>query len=198
MTQKLAVPLAIDAPSAEGPVKVVIQGTGAGRPHGRSNRRRSTVELKAVRPKPTRRALSSARSTGASSTSGWLRGIAEGTGLPPDAKPALVLTLHGAGVEAIGQARAYKPKDWAYIVAATNRRPYGFDWEDWGRLDALEVLAEAARLFATDPARTYLTGHSMGGHGAWQVGATVPGPLGGHRAERRLAQLHVLRRGRGL
>jgi dienelactone hydrolase len=94
----------------------------------------------------------------------------------PGAKPGLVLTLHGAGVEGIGQARAYKPKDWATIVAATNRRPYGFDWEDWGRIDALEVLGEATRLFGTDPARTYLTGHSMGGHGAWQIGATVPGP----------------------
>jgi len=91
-------------------------------------------------------------------------------------RPALVLTLHGASVEAIGQARAYNPKDWAWIIAATNRRPYGFDWEDWGRLDALEVLAEATRLFAPDPARIYLTGHSMGGHGTWQVGATVPGP----------------------
>ncbi len=94
----------------------------------------------------------------------------------PGGKPALVLTLHGASVEAIGQARAYQPKDWAYVVAATNRRPYGFDWEDWGRLDALEVLAEASRLFGTDPSRTYLTGHSMGGHGTWHVGATVPGP----------------------
>ncbi|HEM46824.1 MAG TPA: alpha/beta hydrolase, partial [Alphaproteobacteria bacterium] len=90
-------------------------------------------------------------------------------------RPALILTLHGAGVEAIGQARAYAPKDWAHIVAATNRRPYGFDWEDWGRLDALEVLGEATRLFGADPLRTYLTGHSMGGHGAWQVGVTVPG-----------------------
>jgi pimeloyl-ACP methyl ester carboxylesterase len=91
-------------------------------------------------------------------------------------KPALVLSLHGAGVEAIGQARAYKPKDWTYTVAATNRRPYGFDWEDWGRLDAMEVLAEARRVFDTDPARTYLTGHSMGGHGTWQVGVTLPDP----------------------
>src|SRR5205823_5794816 len=46
---------------------------------------------------------------------------------------ALFLTLHGAGVEAIGQADAYSPKSWGNIVAATNRRPYGFDWEDWGR-----------------------------------------------------------------
>jgi pimeloyl-ACP methyl ester carboxylesterase len=88
--------------------------------------------------------------------------------------PALVLTLHGASVEAIGQADAYGGKSWAHIVAPTNRRPYGFDWEDWGRLDALEVLDKAQKSLQTDPRRTYLTGHSMGGHGAWHVGATFP------------------------
>src|SRR5205085_786686 len=29
--------------------------------------------------------------------------------------PALVLTLHGAGVEALGQADAYAPKDWCHL-----------------------------------------------------------------------------------
>jgi poly(3-hydroxybutyrate) depolymerase len=88
--------------------------------------------------------------------------------------PALVLSLHGASVEAIGQADAYSPKSWAHLVAPTNRRPYGFDWEDWGRLDALEVLRHARRSLGTDPARTYLTGHSMGGHGTWHLGVTYP------------------------
>lgn len=88
--------------------------------------------------------------------------------------PALILTLHGAGVEAIGQADAYASKTWAHLVAPTNRRPYGFDWEDWGRLDALEVLHHARKRFQTDPQRTYLTGHSMGGHGTWHLGATFP------------------------
>ncbi len=90
------------------------------------------------------------------------------------ARPALVLSLHGAGVEARGQAAAYASKTWAHIVAATNRRPFGFDWEDWGRLDALEVLSHAGETLATDPQRTYLTGHSMGGHGVWQLGALLP------------------------
>jgi hypothetical protein len=88
--------------------------------------------------------------------------------------PALVLTLHGAGVEGIGQVDAYSPKSWAHLVAPTNRRPYGFDWEEWGRLDALEVLNITQKEFRTDPQRTYLTGHSMGGHGTWQVGVTYP------------------------
>ncbi|MBU6400161.1 MAG: prolyl oligopeptidase family serine peptidase [Verrucomicrobia bacterium] len=92
----------------------------------------------------------------------------------PTAPPALFLSLHGASVEAIGQADAYSPKAWGHIVCPTNRRPYGFDWEDWGRLDALEVLDLAQEELHTDPQRVYLTGHSMGGHGAWQLGALFP------------------------
>ena len=87
---------------------------------------------------------------------------------------ALVLSVHGASVEATNQTRAYKQKDWAHIVAPTNRRPFGFNWEEWGRLDALEVLHEARKTFHTDTAQTYLTGHSMGGHGTWFLGATYP------------------------
>ncbi len=87
---------------------------------------------------------------------------------------ALFLSVHGAGVESRNQARAYKPKDWGDLVAATNRRPYGYNWEDWGRIDALEVLEEAKKLFNPDPSRIYLTGHSMGGHGTWHLGVTYP------------------------
>ena len=95
--------------------------------------------------------------------------------LPPkdyDAKRdyALILTLHGAGVRARGQVNSYRPKDWAYVVAPTNRRRYGFDWQDWGRLDALEVLELVKKSFPIDTNRVYLVGHSMGGHGAWHVG----------------------------
>ncbi len=89
-------------------------------------------------------------------------------------RAALFLTLHGASVEALGQADAYASKSWGCIVAPTNRRPYGFDWEDWGRLDALEVLGQARARLDTDPQRTYLTGHSMGGHGTWHLGLTYP------------------------
>lgn len=94
----------------------------------------------------------------------------------PAPKPgsALFLSVHGAGVEAIGQARAYQSKDWGTLVAATNRRPRGFNWEDWGRLDALEVLEIAKEKFKPDSQKIYLTGHSMGGHGTWFLGATYP------------------------
>ncbi|MBD2752691.1 carboxylesterase family protein [Spirosoma validum] len=94
---------------------------------------------------------------------------------PDGQAPALFLSVHGAGVEASGQARAYQPKDWGVLVAPTNRRPRGFNWEDWGRLDALEVFDIAKKRYKPDPRRIYLTGHSMGGHGTWYLGATFPG-----------------------
>jgi poly(3-hydroxybutyrate) depolymerase len=89
-------------------------------------------------------------------------------------RPALFLSLHGAGVEAINQAKSYSSKNWGYIVAPTNRRPYGYNWENWGRLDALEVLAIAEKKFNIDNDRVYLTGHSMGGHGTWHLGINYP------------------------
>ncbi|NNG08797.1 MAG: alpha/beta hydrolase, partial [Arenibacter sp.] len=87
---------------------------------------------------------------------------------------ALFLSVHGASVEAVNQANAYKQKDWGNLVAPTNRRPFGFAWEDWGRLDALEVLSEGKRIYKPNDKKIYLTGHSMGGHGTWYLGATYP------------------------
>ncbi len=87
---------------------------------------------------------------------------------------ALFLSVHGASVEAVNQANAYKQKDWGNIIAPTNRRPFGFAWEDWGRLDALEVLEDSKNIYNPDPKHIYLTGHSMGGHGTWYLGATYP------------------------
>lgn len=97
-----------------------------------------------------------------------------GPGAEDGPRPGLILALHGAGVEGAGMRNQYSPKEWAYVVAPTNRRAFGFDWEDWGRLDAMEVLAHAKARYDTDPQRTWLTGHSMGGHGTWQIGAHFP------------------------
>ncbi|NBX32512.1 MAG: alpha/beta hydrolase, partial [Planctomycetes bacterium] len=92
-----------------------------------------------------------------------------------DAKPGILFSVHGAGVEATGQAAAYAPKKEAHIVCPTNRRPFGFDWEDWGRIDFTEAVAHARATLVNDPRRSWLTGHSMGGHGTWQLGAHFPG-----------------------
>ncbi|TNE50307.1 MAG: hypothetical protein EP343_08680 [Deltaproteobacteria bacterium] len=93
----------------------------------------------------------------------------------PQKKYGLILSLHGAGVNALGQVRSYSQKDWAYVVAPTNRRPFGFDWELYGRLDGLEALAFAKKTYNIDPTKVYVTGHSMGGHGTWQFGVLFPG-----------------------
>jgi predicted esterase len=89
-------------------------------------------------------------------------------------KYALFLSLHGAGVKCYNQARAYRNKPDAFVLAPTNRRQFGFDWQDWGRIDALEALEFALANYPIDPRRVYLTGHSMGGHGTWYVGTLYP------------------------
>ncbi len=93
----------------------------------------------------------------------------------PTQSYGMVLSLHGASVEGFGQVKAYSDKDWAYIIAPTNRRPFGFDWEEWGRLNALSSLNDAVARFEPDPTQMHLTGHSMGGHGTWHNGVMSPG-----------------------
>ncbi len=102
-------------------------------------------------------------------------GVVPPSDFDPEAEYSVALSLHGAGVEAIGQARSYSQRDWNYVIAATNRRPFGFDWEEWGRFNALASLDDAFASFELDPTGVYLTGHSMGGHGSWHVMATTPG-----------------------
>ncbi len=98
---------------------------------------------------------------------------------PDNGKPkALFFSLHGADVIATNQANSYYPKKWGYIVCPTNGGPYGYDWEDWGRLDALQVLHIARTTLNINPSRVYLTGHSMGGHGTWIIGAQYPDQFG--------------------
>jgi len=89
-------------------------------------------------------------------------------------RPGIALSCHGAGVAGIGQARSYPTKSWLHLVAPTNRRKFGFDWEDFGRGDAMEVLELARQTVPHDPSRVYVTGHSMGGHGAWHLATTFP------------------------
>ena len=105
-------------------------------------------------------------------------GLVPPSGFDASQRYGLALSLHGAGVEGIGQAQAYSPKRDMFIVAPTNRRPFGFDWEQWGRLDGIEILDLAMARYPIDPTRVYLTGHSMGGHGTWQLGVHHIGRFG--------------------
>jgi poly(3-hydroxybutyrate) depolymerase len=169
--RKIAFPLEGTAPSGPGefPVEITLLKEEKGQT---SVLDRATIPLRAVNfHDPHRR-------TYVSSVDGSVQHYAVLPALRSGRPAAIVLSLHGAGVEALNQVRSYAPKTWAHIVAPTNRRPYGFNWEDWGRLDALAVLAEAQKLYETDPSRVYLTGHSMGGHGAWMVGGLLPDRFG--------------------
>jgi predicted esterase len=99
--------------------------------------------------------------------------------LPPTGKreilpPKVVLTLHGAGVDSLAQIRSYSPKEDFLLIAPTNRRPYGFDWQDWGRINVFEALQAGQSWMSTHGTPLYLTGHSMGGHGTWSLAANYP------------------------
>ncbi len=87
---------------------------------------------------------------------------------------SIALSLHGAGVDAFGQARSYGPKPDFYLVCPTNRRRFGFDWQDWGRIDAYEALTQVLLRTGISSSRVFLTGHSMGGHGTWHLAALDP------------------------
>ncbi len=149
------------------------------------------LPLAVKRPHENRRVTFRSALDGSVQYFGWLpaagsspsMSTSTGPGPAPAAAPAadpaadhaaLILSLHGAAVEAINQSGSYPPLGWAHVVAPTNRRPYGFNWEDWGRRDALEVLDLVQRRLGTAADRTYLTGHSMGGHGAWHLGTLHP------------------------
>ncbi len=169
--RKVGFRLAGPAPSKEGSVPVALTLTRTAGSE-RAVLDAATLTLRAVRATATRKRTFRSDIDGSVQYYAWVPAAPDAD---PKRKPGLVLSLHGASVEAIGQAACYAPKPGLHVVAPTNRRPYGFDWEDWGRLDALEVLDRAAKDLGTDPARTYLTGHSMGGHGAWHLGVTFPG-----------------------
>ncbi len=96
------------------------------------------------------------------------------SGKEPVPKTGLILSLHGASVPPRAQADAYSSKPDFWIVCPTNRGRYGFDWQDWGRQDAYEVLADALERSGVDRRRVHLTGHSMGGHGTWHLAANDP------------------------
>jgi pimeloyl-ACP methyl ester carboxylesterase len=170
--RKIAFQVQIAPPAEKGslPVHLALLGRGGAR---REVIDTATIGLRAVGEQETR------RETFVSSIDGSVQYYAVNPPLPGFAeRPALFLSLHGADVEAINQAGSYTPKKWGYIVCPTNRRPYGFSWEDWGRMDALEVLDRAKKEFNVDDSRVYLTGHSMGGHGTWFMGATYPDKFG--------------------
>ncbi len=149
-------------------VRVLLQVTG-GDPNAPRTGTEAFVSIRVRKPDDSRRI------TFKSAIDGSVQYYGLRPAVPAADNLGLVLSLHGASVQGQRQAEGYKAKDWANIVCPTNRRPYGFDWEDWGRLDAMEVLSLAREALKPDAHRVYVTGHSMGGHGSWQLAAHFPG-----------------------
>jgi len=114
--------------------------------------------------------------------------------LPPEYDPyrryPCVVTLNGAGTTAEHQvdwwAGAYNEKAGmrlgqgsrhGYIVVAPKwTKPHQLEYEYSAREHAavLRTLRDACRRFAIDTDRVFLSGHSMGGDAAWDIGLAHP------------------------
>eukprot|EP00127_Corallochytrium_limacisporum_P000038 Clim_evm17s2 gene=Clim_evmTU17s2 len=89
----------------------------------------------------------------------------------------IIFATHGAGVKAFKPAwtGAYDQQNCTWILEPTNRRQFGWDWEEFGALNgvmALEAFTQhisenADTLQPVDPQNLFFSGHSMGGHGCF-------------------------------
>lgn len=99
------------------------------------------------------------------------------------AKPPAILFLHGSGERGsdnnkqlevgLGPYVRSRMQDFPAIVVFP-QAPDDSEWtQDAGRI-AIAALDAAMREFDADPARTYLTGISMGGYGTWELALQSP------------------------
>jgi pimeloyl-ACP methyl ester carboxylesterase len=96
----------------------------------------------------------------------------------------IILSLHGRGERGsegmwqtqIGLAEAVRnhPERWPFVIVMP-QCPETAHWTDSAMLDlAMAALDQESAEFHGDPARTYLTGLSMGGYGAWELARLHP------------------------
>jgi poly(3-hydroxybutyrate) depolymerase len=96
----------------------------------------------------------------------------------------VILFLHGRGERGsegmwqtqIGLAEAVRnhPDRWPFVIVMP-QCPQTAHWTDPAMLDlAMAALDQEASEFHGDPSRTYLTGLSMGGYGAWELARLHP------------------------
>lgn len=97
--------------------------------------------------------------------------------------PPVILFLHGSGERgddgdkpvAVGigpYVRAHAPDFPAIVVFPQAREQW--EWSGPGAALAMQALDAASREFHGDGRRTYLTGLSMGGYGAWELALLHP------------------------
>ncbi len=113
--------------------------------------------------------------------------------LPPEYDPhrryPAILTLHGAastpGMQIDFWAGPWTPQGWRYgqasrrgyiVIAPAWASEYQKQYQYSAREHAavLSVLRDACRRFSIDTDRVFLTGHSMGGDAAWDIGLAHP------------------------
>jgi len=90
----------------------------------------------------------------------------------------MIVALHGAGGDENNFMDRYDglwPKlaeERGYIIASVNGRgpASGYAKPNGGEQDVLDVMALVQKSYNIDPARVYLTGHSMGAGGTWAIG----------------------------
>ena len=96
----------------------------------------------------------------------------------------IMLFLHGRGErgsEGMWQTQIGLPLEvrdhpdrWPFVIVMP-QCPYPNFWTDPGMLDmAMAALDQEIAEFHADPARTYLTGLSLGGYGAWELAHLYP------------------------
>jgi pimeloyl-ACP methyl ester carboxylesterase len=118
-------------------------------------------------------------------------------GYDPAKKYPMIVGLHGANgdehsfMEGRGGLFKRLGQERGYILATpSGRGPYG-GYEGAAEKDVIDVTERVMQLYSVDPARVFLTGHSMGGQGTWYVGFNHPdtfaalAPIAGTSKQRR-------------
>lgn len=102
-----------------------------------------------------------------------------------DDKPwPIILSLHGRGERGsegmwqtqfgIAQAVRNHPDRWPFVIVMP-QCPETAHWTDPAMMElAMSALDQESAEFHGDPSRTYLTGLSMGGYGAWELARLHP------------------------
>jgi predicted esterase len=96
----------------------------------------------------------------------------------------IILALHGRGERGsegmwqtqfgIAQAVRNHPDRWPFVIVMP-QCPETAHWTDLAMIElAMNALDQEAAEFHGDPSRTYLTGLSMGGYGAWELARLHP------------------------